>query len=256
MSKKKRKSSGFETYEQKLRRERGEITRISSSVIIRDRRSLGSRLFLLTLLFLLIASIGVAWGTYITNQRRSDQVDFFNQIVESSDLLNIEEDQQGVEEVIQAPSVKKRFAIKNPAYHLKGYFFEVDESPPRLEQVFIKVTTPEPPDLSDLQIVNKEKREPWLEKILVDGIEIRQQEDGSYIGSGNAKAFIDYDNRTLRKTVKVVVSGVYNHPRIELRVILNHGFDEIPQESYIFTKADKRNYQIYLDTAKKVYTLR
>lgn len=75
--------------------------------------------------------------------------------------------------------------------------------------IFLRLTTPPPPQLTPEELVRGTSPHAWLSKIEAEGLEISQHGDGSFRAQGYGRAFVDQGDLHRRLPVEVIVeSGI------------------------------------------------
>jgi hypothetical protein len=125
--------------------------------------------------------------------------------------------------------------------------FEVKKD--KLESLSIVVTTPKPPKLTDEDIIENKVRAPWVEKVVVHGLAVKNKDNCEFLAFGAAKIFIDYKKIKKRYTGNAAISGQYNkdNQNIQAKILINMGYTDLPKDvSFKFVRQGKGKYNFFL----------
>ena len=123
-----------------------------------------------------------------------------------------------------------------PGWHISSEFFTDRE---QVKLIDIKIETPPPPHLTDEEVVNRVDVRPWLRRLLVSDLAIKQKEGRKFIATGKARAFIEHKNLKQQSLSEVVVTGEVSEKLTEVsgRLMINRGFQQIPQGDQVIVEA-------------------
>jgi hypothetical protein len=103
----------------------------------------------------------------------------------------------------------------------------------------LKIIGDEPPQLTPEEIVAKNKRLPWIQRIEINNLSLVSSKTGDFAGSGKARVYIDDEEIKKRVLVELSVKGDYRlaQKSAEIEVTIQEGashlnLNEISNQSY------------------------
>lgn len=110
----------------------------------------------------------------------------------------------------------------------------------------------EPSALTDLQIVNGERQKPWLKKVNLSNMSIVNKDNGFSINGLAKVVIINNDRPVLINTNAIVTGEIRNNNQIELKVLVNKGYDQLPTQDFMFESISPTESKIFLKKEIKV----
>jgi hypothetical protein len=143
---------------------------------------------------------------------------------------------------------RRRFAaiVDNERYRLKAVFMLENE---QLQSAIVTIRITPPPPPSEEDIITGRKPDPWLEKVVMDVLEITNHPDSTFLAQGAAKLFIADGGTKKRFQGKGVASGHYDPAarRVTARILINRGFDQVPEQKELIFRPEKEDVLVFLD---------
>ncbi|NLF24994.1 MAG: hypothetical protein GX589_04970, partial [Deltaproteobacteria bacterium] len=135
--------------------------------------------------------------------------------------------------------------LKTPQYSMDADFTLKGG---KLESLLLTLTTPQPPEPSDVQLAEGKFAQAWLEKLVVDQMHLTHKPKAEFLASGNAKLFIKSHKGPERVVAKAVITGGYTAEPAVLtaKVLINRGFKELPKNTtFLFETLPNGDYRFF-----------
>lgn len=119
----------------------------------------------------------------------------------------------------------------------------------KVTSITFTLTTPEPPPLTDLEIVSNIPERSWLEHMkLTDDFVLVKNSAEDFLAKGSVKAFIRHQKIKTRFQGRVVITGKYDKTSdtVSVELLINRGYKEIPDTNFLFERISERNHAYFL----------
>ncbi|MDC0357623.1 hypothetical protein OAO01_02325 [Oligoflexia bacterium] len=118
-----------------------------------------------------------------------------------------------------------------------------------ITEASFKITTAEPPELTPEQIVNSEKRLPWIRKIDIEALKLAKQENGTFKGEAPAKVYLEYDGKRHRISAPAESELEYDLEASTVKgsVSVRSGFATPPEDTNLVAEVPRPGeYRLYV----------
>jgi len=247
---------GDEAFEEQVVAEQAE--EVSATRVV-QRRKERVKVIRESLLIALLACVILVAGFWFT---QSGSVDQKQQALERSietlfEAMSKESKKSDEEAPPPKPTVRTFLGLTvTPDWSLEAVF-EAKRDSDTIISVTITVETPEPPALTDLELVQDVERAPWIQTITMEHLKIRNKTTG-FLASGAAKIFVNQRGENERVVADGVVTGQFDKEMniIDARILINKGFADLPKGTrYIMKHEDGILTRLYISGKVKAEPL-
>ncbi len=147
---------------------------------------------------------------------------------------------------VEATHYKVPFAEHIGDQNIQGEFEIKDNS---LIGLKIEITTKEPPKRTPEQIVRRELRDPWLQKVVIDSLPFEWKENGKFVASGTGRAFIEDNGQRMRAIPFIALDGNYDQAskKVKVNYQVKYNVDNAKDQSSSIIRLEKNNYAFRLE---------